>query len=252
MPGHGHEEIDGNRKPDALEAAGIAGNGRVDADDLAAQVAQRATAVAGIDGRVGLQKILKADRVVAQFKIVPPAGTDDAERDRMAEAEGAADGKHEVADLHAIAVADRRGDQIGRLDGQHADVGRFVLQHPLRMQSPAVGQIDANAVGRGVAKDVPVGEHVESALPLDDHARALLLDMPVEIVRQRPLRHVGLDIDDRRADQFRHGLEYCGLGLQQWGVLLQNPPQLGPRFGRRDRMSRFHGLEVRGAGRRKA
>ena len=60
--------------------------------------------------------------------------------------------------------------------GQHADVGLFVLQHPLRMKLPAVGQIDADAVGRGVAKDVPVGEHVEAALPLDDHSRAGFLE----------------------------------------------------------------------------
>ena len=52
----------GMAKPIALVAAGVAGDGRVDADHLAAEVAQRAAAVAGIDGRIGLQEILEADR----------------------------------------------------------------------------------------------------------------------------------------------------------------------------------------------
>ena len=189
---------------------------------------KRAAAVAGIDGRVGLQKVLEADRVVAQLKIVPPAGADDAERDRVAQAEGAADGQHEVADLHPIAVADRGGDQIGRLDGQHADVGLFVLQHPLRMKPPAVGQVDANAVGRGVAKDVPVGEHVEAALPLDDHARAGFLDVPVAIVLERLLRHVGFDMDHRRADELGHGLDDRGLGLQHGRRSARGSAAIGP------------------------
>ena len=100
----------------------------------------------------------------------------------MAQAEGAAHGKHKVADFHPIAIAHGRGEQIGRFDGQHADVGLFIIQYPLRMKSPAVGQIDANAVGRGIAKDVPVGEHVEVVLPLDNHAGAGFLDMPIAIV----------------------------------------------------------------------
>ena len=57
-----HEHVDGDGEADPLVAAGVAGDGRVDADDLAAEVDQRAAAVAGIDGGVGLQEVLEADR----------------------------------------------------------------------------------------------------------------------------------------------------------------------------------------------
>ena len=92
---------------------------------------QRAAAVAGIDGRVGLEESWKLGFAASpRCKIVPPLGADDAERDRMAQAEGAAHGQHEIADLHPIAVAQRRGDQVGRLDGQYADVGVLVSPAP--------------------------------------------------------------------------------------------------------------------------
>ena len=65
----------------------------------------------------------------------------------LAQPEGASHGEHEIADLHAIAVAQRRGDQIGRGDRQHGHVGIGVLQDLRRMNEPAVGQADAMASG---------------------------------------------------------------------------------------------------------
>jgi hypothetical protein len=51
-------QIDGNCEADALIAAGCTGDRRVDSDHVATKVNQGAAAVAGIDGRVGLQKLL--------------------------------------------------------------------------------------------------------------------------------------------------------------------------------------------------
>ena len=67
LPAHDHEHVDGDGEADALVAAGVAGDGRVDADDLAVEVDQRAAAVAGVDGGVGLQEVLEADAGVAQI-----------------------------------------------------------------------------------------------------------------------------------------------------------------------------------------
>ena len=62
LPADDHEHVDGDGEADPLVAAGVAGDGRVDADDLAAEVDQRAAAVAGIDGGVGLQEVLERGR----------------------------------------------------------------------------------------------------------------------------------------------------------------------------------------------
>ena len=74
---------------------------------------QRAAAVAGIDARVGLQEVLNVRLLpLAQTQTVPPLGADDAEGDRAGQAEGAPHGEDEIAGLHAVAVAQRRGDQV--------------------------------------------------------------------------------------------------------------------------------------------
>ena len=52
--------VDGNRKTDALVTTGVAGNRGVQSNHFATHVDQRSAAVAGIDGSVGLQKILDA------------------------------------------------------------------------------------------------------------------------------------------------------------------------------------------------
>ncbi len=49
-----HERVDGNRESDALASARVAGDGRVDANDFAPEIDQRATAIAGINRCVGL------------------------------------------------------------------------------------------------------------------------------------------------------------------------------------------------------
>ena len=82
----------------------------------------------GIDGGVGLQEVLEAQAGVVQVQIAAALGADDAEGDRVAQAEGAADGQHEVADLQPVAVAQRGGHQVGALERQHGHVGLGVFQ----------------------------------------------------------------------------------------------------------------------------
>ena len=76
----------------------------------------------GIDRGVGLQKVLILD-VGAQLQVAPAFGADDAKRHRMAQAEGAADGQHEVADFDVVAIAQPRRHQVRRRDRHDGDVG---------------------------------------------------------------------------------------------------------------------------------
>ena len=93
-----------------------AGDGGVEADDFAAEVHERAAAVAGVDGGVGLNEVLQFELFVAQVEVVPAFGADDAARHALAEAERAADGEHEVADLQLVAIA-----ELGRLEAAGID-----------------------------------------------------------------------------------------------------------------------------------
>ncbi len=100
-------------------------DGRVDADDLAFDVHQRAAAVARIHGRVGLQIFLiraAADVAAAAARF----GADDAERQAALQPVRAAERPHQVADFELVAVAPFGGDQIVEVDLQHGDVGHRV------------------------------------------------------------------------------------------------------------------------------
>ena len=94
-----------NREADADVAARGRQDLRVDADQLAARVDQRAAGVALVDRRVGLDEVLEA--------AVADAGraalrADDAHGDGLADAERIADGEHDVADAHRVGVAERQ------------------------------------------------------------------------------------------------------------------------------------------------
>ena len=99
LVGDQHHHVDRDGEADAFVAAAGAGDGRVDADHFAAQVQQRPAAVAGVDGGVGLQEVLVVHAVVAQLQVAAALGADDAVGDRVAQAERAADGEHEIADV---------------------------------------------------------------------------------------------------------------------------------------------------------
>ena len=90
--------IDGDRKPERLGCA--ANLHRVDADDLALAIQQRTAAVAGIDGRIGLQH---------HRSIGTPDGADDAARHAVLKhAEREADGNHFLSGPHVVDRAERQ------------------------------------------------------------------------------------------------------------------------------------------------
>jgi hypothetical protein len=81
----------------------------VDADQLAVNVQQRATGVAGVDAGVGLDEGLVGHLLVEGDVAVD--GADDADGDGVLVAVGVADGDDRLADLHVAGGAQGHGGQ---------------------------------------------------------------------------------------------------------------------------------------------
>ena len=88
---HGFGAVDGRRKTDA-DVALRSQNGGVDADDRAVRIQQRAAAVAGVDGGVGLDQAFQLRVFLGLQASVERA--DDARSQGSFESEGVADGEH--------------------------------------------------------------------------------------------------------------------------------------------------------------
>ena len=89
---------------------------RVDADDLAGAVDQRAAGVAGVDRRVGLDGVDDGGVVLGGAGGDGPAGgADDPVGDRVGQPERGADRHRDVADLHLVGVGEGgRGEAARR------------------------------------------------------------------------------------------------------------------------------------------
>ena len=102
---------------------------------------------------------------------------DDAARRRLADAERVADGKHEVADLKRVGIADRHDrERLGRVDLQDRQIERLVLEQDLAGEFAAVRHRDLHLVG--AANDVEIRHH--QAARIDHNARTQ------RILRARP------------------------------------------------------------------
>jgi len=101
--------VDRHGKPDALIAARTGGDGRVDPDHFAANIQQRAAAVAGIDGRVGLQEVLELGRVARNIALLR---ADDTRGDGRLEPEWGTDGYGPIAYFNGFRVADLGRRQV--------------------------------------------------------------------------------------------------------------------------------------------
>ena len=207
--GHDHaHHVGGDRKADALRAAGARIDRGVDAGELAGHVDQRAAGIAGIDRGIGLDEEL----VVGDADLGARQRRDDAVRHGLADAEGIADREHDVADHQLVGIGEieRREFLVRVLQPQHREIGAAVLQHDLGLELALVGQRHLDLVG--ALDDVDVGD--DEAGRIDHHARAeralhlLLLaaghaEEAAEdrIVQERiaVLHHLGgVDVDHRR------------------------------------------------------
>ena len=143
------------------------GDRRVDADDVAAGVEQRAARVARVDGGVGLDEVRQRLVVVGRDRAA--LGRHDAARDRVrVRAERAADGDDELADLERVRVADRGGRQAGGVDLDDGEVGQRVDAVDRAGQDAAVLELDVELLA--ALDDVVVGE--DPAVAVEDDAGA--------------------------------------------------------------------------------
>src|SRR6185437_7088731 len=94
-------EVRRDREADTYRPARWREDGGIHADDIAVHVEQRATGIAAIDRRVGLDEI-----VVGTGVDVAIARRHDARRHGRAEAERIADGDHPIADARVIGIAE--------------------------------------------------------------------------------------------------------------------------------------------------
>ena len=233
--------VGGDRKADALRAAGAREDRGVDADELAGHVDQRAAGIAGIDGGIGLDEEL----VVGDADLGARQRRDDAVGDGLPDAEGIADRQHDVADQQLIGIGEiqRREFLLAVLDPQHREIGAAVLEHDLGLEFALVGQRDLDLVG--ALDDVVVGH--DEAGRIHHHARSqralhllrLLAGHAEEaaedrIVEQRiaVLHHLGgIDVDHRRL----HPLHDRRVGQLQLHGRIRHAAVLRHRRGGRGR-----------------
>ena len=204
---HFHRQFDRDRETDALGAAGLGEDRRVDAGQVAIGIHQRAAGVAGVDRGVGLDEVF----VVVQAQLITPGGADDAHGHGLADAERVADGQGHVADADVVGAADGDRRQVFQIDLQHREVGFRVAADHAGQGFTAVLERDHDLVG--AAGHVVVGQDV--AFRAHDHAgtearlHALLLGRVVaekaaelRVFKQRMVRLVddfgGVQVHHRR------------------------------------------------------
>ncbi len=157
-------QVDGDGEADAFITAAVGRNGRVDADDLAVEVHERAAAVAGIDGRVSLDEVLSLVDADAA-----PLGADDAGGHGAFQPEGIAQREDPIAYFHLVAVTQLGGSEmVGAIDAEHGEVGFGVGVDHRGLELAAVVQADGDVLA--VADDVVVRQDQPGGI--DDDARS--------------------------------------------------------------------------------
>ena len=199
------------READALVAAGLRQDHRVEPDHAALGVDERPAAVARVHRRVGLH----VDHRVVGLELArdrahhPEAG-------RVLEPERAAEGQHQLALVQQLGVPELERRQAGAVDLEHRDVGLAVDAHHARAQ-PLAARPQDRAAGRGLVglqhvhlDAARVLDHVgvrdDPALRVDDHARARALVAREQQARRRRVAR-GRDLHHRRRDAPRQRLE---------------------------------------------
>ena len=139
----------------------------IDAYQTAFEVEQGATAVAGVDGGVGLDQVGEHAALAADGAA---QGRDHARGDGVVEAEGVADGDDGLAGHEVGGIAQGHGGQVmGALDLQHGQVEVRLRALDHGGELAAVLQMDHDLVATG--DDVGVGQH-QAAFAVHDDAGA--------------------------------------------------------------------------------
>ena len=132
----------------------------------------------------------------------------------MAQAEGAAQGEHEVADLQISAVANAGGGQVIAAHIEHGDIGVDIGPELRGIQVGAIVKADVNVLDQGVDNDVPVGDHVAVAIQLHHNARAGFLDLLAAAPATADFGAGGFDMHHGGGDQAHEPFEHVALGFE--------------------------------------
>src|SRR5690606_32274928 len=95
------DAVYGNGKADGLR---VKHDGNVDTDSAAVNIEQRTAAVAEIDGRVGLNEVLKAQSFVRDREMFTAEPADVAEGERTRKTAGAPHGDGELANFEIVRI----------------------------------------------------------------------------------------------------------------------------------------------------
>ena len=261
---HPHRHVGWHCEADADVTARRADDGRVDADQLTAQIDQRATRIARVDRGIGLDEIFIA------FNIEPGAAErrNDAGRDGLPNAKWVADGQHIVPHLQRIRFAHLdRGEPLSR-DLHQRDVGGGVRADQFGRELAAVAQGDDDF--GGTFHHMVIGQHVALGRIHDDAgARRLRLPRPFRRAEEaaeervvehrvvalgaarerRDVDHAGCRLIDYRCER-RHrtaeaGRRLAGHRRGQTGLRQALPGEQGQQAGgggEKEGANRFHGV----------
>ena len=156
--------MDGDGKPYAF-APGV--DGCVDADELAQNIEQRTAAVAGVDGRVGLNQV--GEHAVLGLNGAVQGG-DHARGHSVGKAEGIADGDNGFAGHEVRRIGHAHGGKIFRsVQAQDGDIEIGLGAHHVGAETAAVEQTHGN--GRGSVDYVGVGQN-QTFSAVDNDARS--------------------------------------------------------------------------------
>src|SRR5690349_5824726 len=126
---HTVHDVARNGESDAFTPARLRQDKSVDADHTAVGIEKRASAVAGVDRRVGLN----VDHGIVGLDLARH-GTHDAHGHRICQAKRVAERQHELALVQLFRIAEREERQPGAIDLQDGQITVAVNAHDLRVQ----------------------------------------------------------------------------------------------------------------------
>ena len=160
--------VDRNGKPDADVATALGIDCSIDADQLAAQINQRAAGVSGVDRGIGLDQVF----VPSDTESTARERAHDAGSDGLPEPEGIADRDNVVAHPQTFGIRGAQGNQGRAFDLDHRDIGLWIGADEFGLEFAPVNQSHRDLIR--VCDHMIVSEY-ETAPRIDDYPRAQTL-----------------------------------------------------------------------------
>ena len=146
--------VDRHGQANALIAPTARQNRRVDSHQFPAQIHHCPAAVARVDRRVGLNKIL----VIQQIQIAPPYRAHNAVGHGMAQAIRIADCQHPGADFQLVRIAHRERGQVAPVNFEDRDIALRIRADQRCAKGSAIAQFHFKGIG--ACDDVIIGQDI--------------------------------------------------------------------------------------------